>query len=162
MRRSSSAEGCLKALAALRRPSVQSDTDIPPTLPTTDGYNWEPLAEITVEKRPVKLRLPDGATAKINRWNDLLTKTTCWLLDKDCLDRKSLEIMRRGNSNNETVVVTTQPQPSGKRKKYPEEEVLDGVWVRTDYNPENCVLNAIAIVKDAACHHPSQFRIRFS
>ena len=178
LRGSFSAEGCLKALAALWGPSVQSGsvgtghesvlvphddspellqtkvTDIPPPLPTNHGYNWEPLAEITVEKRPVELRLPDGTKARIKRWNDLLTETTRWLVDNDRLDRKSLPIMRRGNPKNTTVVVSNEPTLKG--------EEVSGVYVRTDYNPGNCVLNAIVIIKRAACCHPSQFSVRFT
>lgn len=163
LRGSSSAEFSLKALGPLWRPSVQSNTDIRPTLPTTDGHNWEPLAEITFEKRPVMLRLPDCSKEPIKRWNDLLTETTDWLIKNNRLDRKSLKsrpIMRRDKPGNSTVVVTTQAPPKGEEKKFT--KVLAGIWVRTDYTPENCVLNAISIIKRAPCHHPSQFSVRFS
>ena len=151
LRDSLSAEGCLKALTAPLRKKV---TDIPPSLATNDERNWEPLAEITFEKRPVKLQLPDGTKIEINRWNDLLTKTTCWLVNNGHLDRKSLQIMRRGNPKNKSVVVSSKSQSKG--------EKVSGVYVRTDYTPENCILNAIAIIKCADSHHPSQFSVWFS
>ena len=161
LRDSLSGEGCLKAFTA---PSRKMVTDVPLPLPTNDGYVWEPLAEITFEKRPVKMRLPN-CTKKvgieryrtkevgIKRWNDLLTETTCWLVDNNCLDRNSLCIMRRGNPKNTTVVVSSKPQPKADK--------VSGVYVRTDYTPENCVLNAIAIIKHVG-QDPAQFSVRFS
>ncbi len=150
LRDSFSVEGCLKALSPPLRKKV---TDILPSLPTNYGYDWEPLAEIAFEKRPAKLRLPNGTKVEIKRWNDLLTKTTCWLVNNGCLDRKPIPIMRRDNPKNKTVVVSNRPQPNG--------EKVAGVYVRTDYTPENCVLNAIAIIKRTTCH-PSQFSVRSS
>ena len=153
---------CRKAIR-FSRFHVTSKSDVPPS-----NCEWVPLMDIAVKgivatgatnMNRIELKFPSGERVHLNSWPDLITESTHWLVEKCLLTRSSLPIPRSGNPNNMYYAVsTTCYHPSGKKMKYPE-EVSAGIWVERDYNSENCVRNAIGIIKHAH-QDPWEFRVR--
>ena len=179
---SSSAEICLKALA-LWKPSVQSDQvtvahesvisppaspkndegrSDPPPPPEDDNREWVPLTKVigkgnigTGGMKPVELEFPDGKRVPLKSWYGLMAEPTLWLLDNGHLDPGSLPIRRSGDPNNKDNAVATTPYHPDERPMK-SLKVSPGVYVATNYNGDNCVRNAVAIVKHARLD-PSKF-----
>ena len=152
--KSSSSADVRRKANKLRRSVFTSDSDVQPC-----NVGWTPLTIDIVTRgtkgmKPVELKFADGKCVKLERWADLMIKPIRWLFKKGYLTPDSLPIMRSGNAKNKTYAVSTTPAQLGKNR----EEVLNGIWVRTDYIPDNNVRNAIAIIKEAG-QDPWEFRV---
>lgn len=182
---SSSAEVCLNALA-LWRPSIQShhiavahkSVITPPEIPKNDegisdspppskndDHEWVPLTKVigkgnigTEGMKPVELEFPDNKRVPLQFWYELMTEPTLWLLDNSHLDPSTFPIRRSGDPNNKDNAVATTPYHPDERPMK-SRELSPGVYVATNYNPDNSVRNAIAIVKHAH-QDPLNFRVR--
>ena len=115
------AEAALQALA-LWRPGVQAGLVTPghppvlvppvvrpdPPPPPTNGYDWQPLSELSPQPRstpPVAIRFPDNSTAPATAWNSVLVETVRWLINGNYLIATHCPI-RMGNTERYTVAAT--------------------------------------------------------
>ena len=111
----------LQALA-LWRPGVQAGHVAPghppvlvppvvrpdPPPPPTNGYDWQPLSELSPQPRstpPVAIRFPDNSTAPATAWNSVLVETVRWLINGNYLTATHCPI-RMGNTERYTVAAT--------------------------------------------------------
>ena len=177
------ADVCRKALA-LRRPSVQSGhitpvpepidepsddspgslgvpvTNVPPPPPNGE---WVPLTGGIVTKgvKPIKLEFPNGKRVPLPYWNRLMTEPTIWLYKRRHLTRSSTPILRakQGNRKREPkiyMISTTPYHPDATQMTNPAK--VSSIWVEKNFSPDNCVKNAITIIKKTG-QDPSKFSV---
>ena len=181
---SSSAEVCLKALA-LWRQSVQSGhvapghesvvvphddspeplqakvTDIPPPPPTNDGYNWEPLTEITEAKgrKVAEMVFPDGSRTPLRNWSFLPVEAVRWLMANGMLTAGECPIVHSG-SRSSSYMVHTQPV-HGDGRSFRSLSKVNEVYVERHGNSIHLLDRTKSIIEHAG-QDSAQFSIRFS
>ena len=176
-----SAEVCLNALA-LWRPSVLSGhvdqghgsvigltEDIPAPLVTTDpqsstppdGYNWEPLTEITSATglKPVEMLFPDSSRTQLKYWTYLPVGVVRWLVNKGMLSSGHCPIISRGPKTSH-YIVNTQPIHSDGALFSSSSEV-NGLYVER-HGSSIALLDRTKTIIEHVNQDPAQFSIRFS
>ena len=183
-------EACLKALA-LWRPSVKSgyvaavDKPIvglpgcapppppptpdsrprsevtPPLIPTPDGYNWEPLTEITSATglKPVEMLFPDSSRTQLKYWTYLPVGVVRWLVNKGMLSSGHCPIISRGPKTSH-YIVNTQPIHSDGALFSSSSEV-NGLYVER-HGSSIALLDRTKTIIEHVNQDPAQFSIRFS
>ncbi len=142
---------CRKAVSL--RKHVTSNLDVQPP-----KEGWIPLTIDIINKgmTPVELGFPAGEPVALNVWNDLTIESTRWLFNNGHLTRRPLTIRRKGRKGKQgdVVVSTTHPTRGGKSVSY---KTVSDLYVVTDFNPDNCVRNAIRVIE-----HAGQDKLKFS
>ena len=181
---SSSAEVCLKALA-LWRQSVQSGhvapghesvvvphddspeplqakvTDIPPPPPTNDGYNWEPLTEITEAKgrKVVEMQFRDSSRTPLKNWSYLPVEAVRWLMTNGKLNTGDCPIRGRGPRTSRYIVHTQPFHSDG--TPFSRSSEVNGLHVERHGSSIALLERTKAIIEHVG-EDPAQFSIRFS
>ena len=181
---SSSAEVCLKALA-LWRPSVQAGhvapghesvlvphddspeplqskvTDIPPPPPTNDGYNWEPLTEITeaTGRKVVEMQFRDSSRTPLKNWSYLPVEAVRWLMANGMLNASHCPIMGKGPRTSRYLVHTQPVHRDG--ASFTSRGELNGLYVER-HGSSVALLNRTRAIIEHVGEDPAQFSVRFS
>ena len=181
---SSSAEVCLKALA-LWRQSVQSGhvapghesvvvphddspeplqakvTDIPPPPPTNDGYNWEPLTEITEAKgrKVVEMQFRDSSRTPLKNWSYLPVEAVRWLMTNGKLNTGDCPIRGRGPRTSRYIAHTQPFHSDG--TPFSRSSEVNGLHVERHGSSIALLERTKAIIEHVG-EDPAQFSVRFS
>ena len=142
---------CRKAMSL--RKHVASNSDIQPP-----RKGWLPLTIDIINRgiKPDKLMFPEGEPVTLNTWNDLTIESTRWLFNNRDLSRRPLTIRRKGRKGKQGDVVLSTTRPTRAGKPVPYRKVSD-LYVVKDFNPDNCVRNAIRVIEFAG-----RDRLKFS
>ena len=135
------ADVCRKAISL--RKQVTSNLDVQPP-----KEGWIPLTIDIINKgmTPAELKFPIGEPVALNVWNDLTIELTRWLFENCLLTRKHLPIRRKGRKGKKGDIVVSESSPTRAEKPVRYERVSE-LYVVKDFNPDNCVRNAIRVIE---------------
>ena len=137
------------------------ETTQPMSYPTqvTDESGWTPLSNFSWVKdhpSPAEIMFPDGSSAHVNAWYDLMVESARWLISKNILTARNCPIQV---SNKRFLVSTAPTHPTGNPMRTP--KAVNSLYVEVHYQASQCVRNARTIIEHVG-QDPEQFKVRFS
>ena len=131
----------------------------PHSRPTLSEEGWCPLLDSANSKEiraPVRMRFPDGSSVPVLAWWSLMVEVTRWLTNSGLLDSSRLPI----SVSRKRHLVSADPiHPTGRGMRVPKQ--VNALYVEAHYGAEQCVRNALTIIKRAE-QDPAGFDVRFS
>jgi predicted type IV restriction endonuclease len=122
-------------------------TPISPVLPITDintAITFIPLNQVVpnAQRKPTKLRLPDGTVLKIEKWKDILRECCKFALDSN----PTIPIPLPDRAGKKVSLFHTVKPPLG-ISYLTEQYNGQTIFIYVNYDANNCIANAIHVLK---------------
>lgn len=168
------AEACIKMLILWRRNIGMQDVTVPASLTqSTLGQStshadagrtelpsstlWKSITNLTYtvdDPSPTQIKFPDGSTANIQSWVDILVKTATWLIENRHITKDHCPI-KGGRTR---FIVSTKPI-HGNKIPFRVKLKIKGLFLECNYAPKG-VLNMSELLVKHARLDPQNFELK--
>lgn len=168
------AETCIKMLILWRRNIGMQDVTVPASLTqSTLGQStshadagrteppsstlWKSITNLTYtvdDPSPTQIKFPDGSTANIQSWVDILAKTATWLIENRHITKDHCPI-KGGRTR---FIVSTKPI-HGNKSPFRVKLKINGLFLECNYAPKG-VLNMSELLVKHARLDPQNFELK--
>lgn len=168
------ADVCVKMLVLWHRNIGMQSVAVPEphtqpafSLPTSDvdtgrtdtpyPTSWKSITSLTYTKgdsSPTQIKFPDGSTANIKPWVDILVQTATWLIKNDYIIKDHCPI-KGGRTR---FIMSTRPT-HGNKKPFQNKLKIRGLYLERNYDPKNVLDMSKLLVKHARLD-PQKFELK--